>query len=225
MCGRFTLTVTWEELMNHFLIDAESLPPFHTPKYNVAPTQMVAAVIHDGRSRRIGQLRWGLIPSWAKDASAAAKMINARSETLENKPAYKTPFLRKRCLIPADSFYEWKKQDALKIPYRICRKDGGIFSMAGLYDIWTAPDGSRVSSCTVITTTPNQLMEPIHNRMPVILDREHEDLWLNRNASADELKSLLIPYPDDDMQAVRVSMTVNSVRNDSPECIQSVTEE
>ncbi|KKO52162.1 SOS response-associated peptidase [Paenibacillus sp. DMB20] len=225
MCGRFTLTVTWEELMNRFLIDPESLSPFHVPRYNIAPTQMVAAVIHDGARRRIGQLRWGLVPSWARDASGAAKMMNARSETLEEKPAYKTPFLRKRCLIPADGFYEWKRADKVKIPYRIGRKDGKVFSMAGLYDIWTAPDGSRLSTCTVITTRPNRLMEEIHDRMPVILSPENEEAWLSRSTGRETLRQLLLPYPEDGMKAVRVGTLVNSVKNDAPECIRSITDD
>lgn len=225
MCGRFTLTITWEELMNRFLIDPEPLSPFHVPRYNIAPTQMVAAVIHDGARRRIGQLRWGLVPSWARDASGAAKMMNARSETLEEKPAYKMPFLRKRCLIPADGFYEWKRADKAKIPYRIGRKDGKVFSMAGLYDIWTAPDGSRLSTCTVITTRPNRLMEEIHDRMPVILSPESEETWLSRSTDRETLRQLLLPYPEDGMKAVRVGTWVNSVKNDTPECIRSITDD
>ena len=225
MCGRFTLTVTWEELLNRYLIDAASAAPFHTPRFNIAPTQMVAAVIHDGARRRIGQLRWGLIPSWAKDVSEGAKMINARSETISQKPAYKVPFQRKRCLIPADSFYEWKRSGSGKTPYRIGRADGSIFSMAGLYEMWNAPDGSRISTCTVITTEPNGLLEPIHNRMPVILSEEDEALWINQNTSSAVLKQLLRPFPEQEMMAVRVSTTVNSVKNDSPECIRSITED
>ncbi|WP_054957238.1 SOS response-associated peptidase [Paenibacillus dakarensis] len=223
MCGRFTLTVTWEELLSRFLIDPDSVSPFHAPRYNIAPTQMVAAVIHDGERRRMGQLRWGLVPSWAKDAAGSAKMINARSETLEEKPAYKVPFLRKRCLIPADSFYEWQRTPGGKKPHLIGMKDGSIFSMAGLYDMWTAPDGSKLSTCTVITTRPNPLMEDIHDRMPVILRPEDEERWISRNTSRDELKRLLVPFPAAGMTAAAVGTTVNSVKNDTPECIQPIT--
>ncbi|QCT02378.1 hypothetical protein E6C60_1663 [Paenibacillus algicola] len=225
MCGRFTLTASWEELLDYYMIGEQTQPAFHIPQYNIAPTQMVAAVIHDGQRRRIGQLRWGLVPSWAKDSSGAARMINARSETVDVKPAYKLPFQRKRCLIPADSFYEWKQQDKQKLPYRIGKKDHSLFSIAGLYDIWTAPDGSKISSCTVITTSPNALMESIHDRMPVILQREHEERWLDRSASAEELKLLCTPYTHEDLQAVRVSTAVNAVRNNSPACIQPLAEE
>ncbi|MGM1050331.1 MAG: SOS response-associated peptidase [Bacillota bacterium] len=223
MCGRFTLTVTWEDLMERYLIDPESTSPFHTPRYNIAPTQMVTAVIHDGVRRRIGQLRWGLVPSWSRDSSGAAKMINARSETLEEKPAFKTPFMRKRCLIPADGFYEWQRTADAKTPHRIGMKDGGIFSMAGLYDMWTTPDGSKLSTCTVITTRPNQLMERIHNRMPVILSSEDEALWLSRNAGSGDLKRLLGPFPAVEMTATVVGTSVNSVKNDTPDCIRPIT--
>lgn len=234
MCGRFTLTVTWEELMTRYLIDPESVSPFHVPRYNIAPTQMVTAIIHDGSTNRIGQLQWGLVPSWAKDSSGGAKMINARSETLEDKPAYRMPFYRKRCLIPADGFYEWQKSGNGKQPFRIGLKNGEIFSMAGLYDIWITPGGEKLSTCTVITTEPNRLMEPIHNRMPVILKPADEALWLERQPSShthgnhpshlQSLKELLRPYPAEEMQAVPVSTTVNSVKNDTQDCIRSITD-
>lgn len=231
MCGRFTLTVTWEELMTRYLIDPESVSPFHIPRYNIAPTQMVTAIINDGSTNRIGQLQWGLVPSWAKDSSTGAKMINARSETLEEKPAYRMPFYRKRCLIPADGFYEWQKNENGKQPFRIGLRSGDLFSMAGLYDIRITPSGEKLSTCTVITTEPNTLMEPIHNRMPVILRPEDEALWLERTTAASErnpsnlqsLKELLKPYPAQDMQAVPVSTTVNSVKNDTEDCIRSIT--
>jgi putative SOS response-associated peptidase YedK len=233
MCGRFTLTVTWEELMTRYLIDPESVSPFHIPRYNIAPTQMVTAIINDGSTNRIGQLQWGLVPSWAKDSSAGAKMINARSETLEDKPAYRMPFYRKRCLIPADGFYEWQKNGNGKQPFRISLKNGEVFSMAGLYDTWITPSGDKLSTCTVITTEPNQLMAPIHNRMPVILRPADEALWLERQTSShtpegspsvlQSLKELLRPYPAEDMQAIPVSTTVNSVKNDTEDCIRSIT--
>lgn len=234
MCGRFTLTVTWEELMMRYMLDPESVSPFHMPRYNIAPAQMVTAIIHDGRSNRIGQLQWGLVPSWAKDPSAGSKMINARSETLEEKPAYRIPFYRKRCLIPADGFYEWQKTGEGKQPLRISMRSGRIFSMAGLYDTWITPDGQKLSTCTIITTEPNTLMEPIHNRMPVILRPEDEALWLDRSAAPEgsdsgsssalqSLRELLKPYPAEEMEAHPVSTIVNSVKNDTEECIRSIT--
>lgn len=160
-------------------------------------------------------------------------MINARSETLEDKPAYRMPFYRKRCLIPADGFYEWQKNGNGKQPFRISLKNGEIFSMAGLYDTWITPSGDKLSTCTVITTEPNQLMASIHNRMPVILRPADEALWLERQTSShthegspsllQSLKELLRPYPAEDMQAIPVSTTVNSVKNDTEDCIRSIT--
>ncbi|MDR0271080.1 SOS response-associated peptidase, partial [Paenibacillus sp.] len=146
---------------------------------------------------------------------------NARSETLHEKPAYRLPFERKRCLVPADGFYEWQKTGSGKRPYRIRLKSGGIFSMAGLYDIWVQEDGTKLATCTVITTPPNALMEPIHDRMPAILRKEDELRWVKRGATApQELQQLLIPYPADEMEAYPVSTAVNSVKNDSPLCIE-----
>ena len=154
MCGRFTLTVTWEELMTRYLIDPESVSPFHIPRYNIAPTQMVTAIINDGSTNRIGQLQWGLVPSWAKDSSAGAKMINARSETLEDKPAFRMPFYRKRCLIPADGFYEWQNDNG-KQPFRIGLRNGEIFSMAGLYDTWITL--AEISSALAPSSPPHPI--------------------------------------------------------------------
>ncbi|MGF7048525.1 putative SOS response-associated peptidase YedK [Paenibacillus sp. DS2015] len=224
MCGRYSLTVTIEELMLRYEIDAASAIPYHRPQYNIAPTQLVVSIIHDGHNRRLGELRWGLVPSWAKDDNMGSRMINARSETLNDKPAYKLPFARKRCLIPADGFYEWQKRENSKQPYRITLRDGSIFSFAGLYDTWIAPDGSKRSTCTIITTTPNSLMAPIHDRMPVILKPEDEMKWLNRQEmGTPSLQQLLIPYPAEAMQADPVSTEVNSVRNDSASCILKLT--
>src|SRR5690554_4558341 len=138
MCGRYTITVTIEELMLHYQMD-ESLIPFHKPRYNVAPGQMIPAIINDGVKYRLGELQWGFIPSWAKDAKIGYKMINARSETVMDKPSFKDSFRRKRCLIPADGFYEWKKSDGNKQPMRIMLKSKKIFSLAGLYDTWVNP--------------------------------------------------------------------------------------
>jgi putative SOS response-associated peptidase YedK len=222
MCGRYTLTVTLEELMLRYLIDP-AFPPFHRPKYNVAPGQMVLAVISDGERNRMGELRWGLVPHWAKDESAGFKMINARAETVASKPAYRIPFERKRCLIPADGFYEWKKgpDGKTKQPMRIILKDESVFSMAGLYDTWTAPDGRKISTCTIITTKPNRLMEEIHDRMPVILRKEQEAAWLDRNnRDLTGLLEMLAPYPAEQMDAYPVSPAVGNVKNDSPENIK-----
>lgn len=222
MCGRYTLTVTIEELMLRYLTD---LPAngYHTPRYNVAPMQQVMAVVHDGEKNRLGELRWGLVPSWAKDDKMASKMINARAETLMDKPSFKNLIYRKRCIVPADGFYEWKKTAEGKQPMRIVLKDRGIFSLAGLYDTWLAPNGGKISTCTVITTAPNQLMADIHDRMPVILNKEDEASWLDReNQNTKQLLSLLRPFPDTEMEAYPVSPIVGNVRNDSEDCIARI---
>lgn len=221
MCGRFTLIVSLEELMLRYELDSGHSVPYHRPQYNIAPTQMVLSIIHDGSRLRLGELKWGLVPSWAKDSSMGSRMINARSETLAQKPAYRLPFERKRCLIPADGFYEWQQTGSGKRPYRIKLKSSELFSMAGLYDIWVREDGSKLATCTVITTRPNSLMEPIHDRMPVILRPEDELRWVQRGAAdTEELQQLLIPYSADEMEAYPVSSTVNSVKNDTPLCIE-----
>ncbi|WP_211745578.1 SOS response-associated peptidase [Paenibacillus sp. Marseille-Q4541] len=224
MCGRFTLGVTMEELMLHYMLD--DIPDYidYNPRYNIAPTQQVVAIIHDGTKRRAGTLRWGLIPHWAKDKSIGSKMINARSETLLDKPAFREPFLRKRCLIPADGFYEWQKQEnGTKTPYRITMQDKGIFSFAGLYDIWMSPEGQRISTCTILTTRPNSLMSQVHDRMPVMIHPEQEELWLDRTVQRPEaITPLLVPYPAEQMQAYPVSTAVGKVTNDSIDLIAPV---
>lgn len=151
MCGRYTITVTLEELMLHYDIYYK-YPGRYSPKYNVAPGQQVMAIVHDGEKNKLGELRWGLVPEWAKDEKLGYQMLNARAETLAYKPAFRKSFERKRCLIPADSFYDWKGTGKQKQPMRIMLRSKGIFSMAGLYDMWTSPDGTRISTCTVVTT-------------------------------------------------------------------------
>jgi putative SOS response-associated peptidase YedK len=220
MCGRYTVTLTLEELILRYHTDIPT-NKYHTPRYNVAPMQMVMTVVHDGQTNRLGEVRWGLVPSWAKDEKMASGMINARAETLLEKPAFRSLVARRRCLIPADGFYEWQKNGKAKQPMRIVLKDRQLFSMAALYDIWVKPDGSKLSTCSIITTAPNTLMEPIHNRMPVILRREDEQEWLDRNnQDVHELVSLLKPYDAEQMTAYPVSAIVGNVRNDSEACIQ-----
>ncbi len=219
MCGRFTVVVTMDELIRRYLTE-QPMARYNTPRYNIAPMQEVWAVIHDGVKNRLGELRWGLVPSWAKDDKIGSKTINARAETLLERASFKTLVGRKRALIPADGFYEWKKSGNMKQPMRITLKDDALFSMAGLYDTWQAPDGSRLSTCTIITTTPNDLMADIHDRMPVILHPEDEAFWLDRsNSDIDALTALLKPYPADKMRAYPVSPIVGNVKNDSEECI------
>lgn len=221
MCGRFTITVSLDELMEMFDVQELTGDVRLVPRFNIAPSQMIPAIIaHEGK-RRLGELRWGLVPSWSKDGKPGFQTINAKAETLLEKPAYRIPFQRKRCIIPADGFYEWKQADSGKLPYRIVLKDEPAFAMAGLYDTWTAPDGARLSSCTIITTTPNTLMADIHNRMPVILEREDIPEWLDRtHQDTSRLLRLLRPYDAAAMRAYRVSSAVGNVRNDSPELIK-----
>lgn len=226
MCGRYTITLTLEALMRYYFAEQPEVA-IHLPRYNVAPTQLAPAVVHDGRRNRLGQLKWGLIPPWAKDEKGASRMINARAETLEERPAYREAFRRKRCLIPADGFYEWQtKPGGAKQPYRIKLRDGGLFSMAALYEIWTAPDGRKVGSFSIVTTEANPLMAGIHDRMPVIVRREDESLWLDRTMTDTErLKRLLVPFPADEMEAYEVDRRVGNVANDDAACMAALSHE
>ncbi|WP_139998203.1 SOS response-associated peptidase [Paenibacillus paridis] len=220
MCGRYTLTVTLEELLVRYMI-GETMVPFHRPKYNVAPSQQVLSIIHDGQANRLGELKWGLVPPWADDPKVGFQMLNARSETAASKPAFQTPLRRKRCLIPADGFYEWKTTATGKQPMRITLKSRALFSMAGLYETWLSPDGTKINSCTILTTAPNELIAPIHDRMPVILRPEDEQLWLDRTVTDTAmLMPLLVPYQASELDAYPVSAAVGSVRNDEPALIE-----
>ncbi|MBD8496885.1 SOS response-associated peptidase [Paenibacillus arenosi] len=223
MCGRYTLTVTWEELLAYYKLERDiGLPPFHEPRYNIAPGQMVPAIIHDGSKLRLGPLRWGLVPSWAKDDKMSWRTINARAETLTDKPAFRIPFQRKRCIIPADGFYEWKRvTNNDKQPMRIIPRNGGVLHLAGLYDTWQDEQGKRISTCTIVTTTPNRVMEEVHDRMPVILSEHQLPLWLERNeADIQQLQSLLAPCPNEWLTMYPVDSMVGNVSNDSPACIE-----
>ncbi len=172
------------------------------------------SIISDGKKRRGGTLRWGLVPHWAKEAKIGYKMINARAEGIEEKPSFREPFRKKRCLIIADGFYEWKKVDDRKQPYRFVMKDRKPFAFAGLWETWKKGD-APLHTCTIITTTPNAVTEDVHDRMPVILKRRDYDRWLDpSNQGVDELKSLLVPYPAQEMELYAVSELVNSPKND-----------
>ena len=192
------------------------------PSFNVAPTDNVAVVLNNGVKQLVA-MRWGLVPFWATDPKIASKHINARAETLTLKPAFKDAFKRRRCLVVADGFFEWQKQDATKTPLFIRLEPERPFGFAGLYEIWTPPLGEKLVTCTIITTEPNELVRPIHDRMPVILPKDAEDFWLD-SAVEDHtrLLDLLQPYTASDMSAFTVSKLVNSVKNNSPECIEPV---
>jgi putative SOS response-associated peptidase YedK len=218
MCGRYTLTAPVESLAEEFGFDASSvdLPP----NYNVAPTQGVAAVLSGGGERRLEVLRWGLIPPWADDPQIGSRMINARAETAPEKPSFRRAFRERRCLIPADGFYEWKRTNGAKQPYYIHMKEGHPFAFAGLWESWKDDDGPEIRSCTILTTGPNALVGEIHDRMPVILPVGSYGAWLDPEADRDELYGLLAPYLEDEMEAYPVSRFVNSPSNNDPRCIE-----
>lgn len=223
MCGRFSLVTDPNQLVLRFELD--DIPFEWQIRYNIAPGQLIPAIIEDRGKRRIGHLRWGLIPTWAQDQKIGGKMINARAETLHEKPAFRRLLERKRCIIPADGFYEWKQTGRSKQPMRIMMKSGEPFSFAGLYDTWTSPDGEKVHTCIIITTSPNEVAATIHERMPVILRREDEQIWLNRELyDLKLLQSLMTPYEAEQMKAYAVPASVGSPKNDGPECIQAITD-
>jgi putative SOS response-associated peptidase YedK len=212
MCGRFSLTVNEAELNLRFELEGGTAP--YVPRYNGAPTQLLA-VITGENPHKLSYHRWGLIPPWAKDVSIGNKMINARAETISEKPSFRVPLFSRRCLVPADGFYEWQ-QNADKQPFRIFVKDNPVFSMAGLWERWKSPEGSSIESFTIITTEANDFMKPIHSRMPVILNRNDEPIWLG-STSREEILSLLKPYDTEKMDACPVSKMLNSPRNEGPE--------
>lgn len=224
MCGRFTLFADFNDIMERFNIEAAIEEDLYNPSYNIAPTHSVLSVINDGSKNRLGYLKWGLIPSWAKDMKIGYKMINARSETITEKASFRDAFLKRRCLVIADSFYEWKRHgDKTKTPMRIKLKSNQLFAMAGLWERWKSPNGHSIFSCTVITTTPNELVQDIHNRMPVILRPEDEKIWLDpANNNPKSLEHLLKPLPKNLMDAYEVSSLVNSPKNNSPNLIQQI---
>ena len=219
MCGRFTLTVDPAELQEAFA--DYSFPSNFAARYNIVPSQPVLAIPNDGRNAA-DFFVWGLIPSWSKDPAIGGRLINARGETIAEKPSFRSGFKYKRCLIPADGFYEWKSQPGTKtkIPHFIHMKARVPFAFAGLWDEWHSPDGSSIRSCTIITTEPNTLMAGIHNRMPVILNRRDYAAWLETTPQTPERLLLLIkPFPADKMSAYPVSTMVNSPTNDRAELI------
>ncbi|MEC0345012.1 SOS response-associated peptidase [Peribacillus frigoritolerans] len=222
MCGRFTLFTDIEEIKERFDIQG-SFDEEYQFSYNIAPSQSVLSVINDGLRNRLGYLRWGLIPFWAKDEKVGYKMINARAETIAEKASFRNAYKKKRCLIIADSFYEWKKTPERKIPMRIKLKNHVPFGMAGLWESWKSPEGISIYSCSVITTVPNELMTSIHDRMPVILKPEDEKDWLNPSINDPaHLQQYLKSFDSEQMEAFEVSTDVNSTKNNSPNLIQQI---
>jgi putative SOS response-associated peptidase YedK len=220
MCGRFVRKRSTELLARDF--GAENISDELQPSFNVAPTDNVAVVLNDG-GKKLVTMRWGLVPSWAADPRIGSTLINARAETLSSKAAFKNAFAARRCLVLADGFYEWLKAGAVRTPMLLHLKSERSFGFAGLYEKWRSPLGEAITSCTIITTEPNELVRPIHDRMPVILPKEIEDSWLDPAVQDHHrLLALLQPYPAEDMEAYPVSSRVNSVKNNSPECIERV---
>jgi len=214
MCGRFSLTVNEAELNERFLLSG-GIEPYEA-RYNCAPTQMLA-VISNADRRKISYFFWGLIPSWAKDMKIGAKMINAKAETILEKASFRKAFSCRRCLVPATSFFEWK-QDKVKTPHVIKLFGGEIFSLAGIWEEWKSPAGVLVNSFSIITTEANKAMKPLHHRMPVILSKQDENIWIS-DSSQGELMKLLQPCPDEWLEIYPVSGLVNSPRNDVPEVL------
>ncbi len=220
MCGRYSFAPDLKIVNEHYNITVNDNDL--DVNYNCAPSQQLPVVSND-RPGELSRHHWGLIPFWAKDKKIGYKMINARGETITEKASFKNAFKKRRCLIPADAFYEWKRMDnpKEKIPYRIYLKDQPIFSMAGIWEVWKAPAGEYIRSFSIITISPNKLMAEIHDRMPVILSKKDEKAWLESD-NQDELLGLIKPFPEEKMDAYRISNLVNSPRNNSKEITEPV---
>jgi putative SOS response-associated peptidase YedK len=215
MCGRFSISTPTDILKVRFKVQrCEDL----TPNFNAAPTQRLPVILNS-EPAAINLCQWGLIPGWAREPTIGNKMINARAETLSQKPSFRDPFKRHRCLVLADGFYEWKKVSEKKIPYRISMKTNEPFAFAGIWDEWRSPEGECLRSFAIITTEPNPLMKPLHHRMPVILSRENEAGWL-QELDVSKAQKMLKPYPLDELEAYPVSSLVNSPRNNSAEVMK-----
>ena len=220
MCGRFAQIEPISNIVRAFFID--DILTEILPSYNIAPGSKILSVVKKEGKRELVDFQWGLVPHWAKDPAIGQKMINARAETVGQKPSYRTPFKSRRCLIVASGFYEWKKDGRIKIPFYVKLSSGAPFAFAGLYETWTSPGGIELRTCTIITTEANGIMKPIHNRMPVILSHDREDKWLDISVQPEEVLAFLAPYPADEMEAYPVSTLVNSPKNNSIECTAPV---
>ena len=220
MCGRFAQKSDPKRIAKQF---GASEAPAAEARYNVAPTQAVLCVREGGDGREMTFFKWGLVPSWAKDPSIGARLINARSETVAEKPAFREAYRRRRCVIPADGFYEWVRQGGKKQPFFFRMKDEAPFGLAGLWDRWEGEEGRVINSCTILTTEANDLVRPVHDRMPVILHREDYDLWIGGDErKSDLLEELLRPYPASEMMSYPVSRAVNSPRSQGESLLERV---
>lgn len=216
MCGRYTLRVDAETLQLAF--DLTHIPAEYAPRYNIAPTQRVPIIREQG-VREMQFVQWGLVPSWAKDRSIAHQLINARAETLLEKPSFREAAKARRCLIPCDGFYEWEKTGTAKIPHYIRFADERVFALAGLWETWKSPKGETVETCTIVTTEPNDLIKPFHHRMAVIVPPQEYDVWLNEASHPAQYMDLLQTHSADDMLAYPVATAVNSPHADTPDLI------
>lgn len=225
MCGRYSLTADTDALVEVFEVPTWPEPALELPRYNIAPTQFAPALILGPEGRRLGSLRWGLIPFWAKDPSIGSRLINARSETVRSKPAFRDAFERRRCLIPADGFYEWRAEAGPrrpKTPYWVHRPDRRTFTFAGLWERWRSPEGPPLHSFTVLTTDANRWIAPLHDRMPVVIRPEDRDTWMAADSPVEALVELLTPAPEDLFAAFPVSPAVNKPANEVAQCIDPV---
>ncbi len=221
MCGRFEIHSTIEILAKLFALDSATFDI--RPNYNIAPSQNVTAVINDGQKNRLLSCRWGFVPSWSKELKTGFTMINARAETVADNKTYKSSFESRRCLVIADGFYEWKKQDRIKIPLYIHLKSGNPMGLAGLYNLWISPEGEEICTCTIIVTDANELVAPVHDRMPVILDESCYSQWLDPTVHDRKLLlKLLTPCAADKLEMYPVTPKVNSSKHDDPENIRPV---
>jgi putative SOS response-associated peptidase YedK len=218
MCGRFTRSGPVREVAKLFEL---SEPPTElAPRYNVAPSQVIAVVgLKPNGNRGLAMLKWGFVPHWSNDPKPKIAPINARAETLLDKPMFREAFQQKRCLIPADGFYEWAKTKPKKTPYHIRLKGGGLFAFAGLWDVWKGDNNERVGTCCIITTAANELVQPLHERMPVILRPDEYAAWLDDETPMSQVQAMLRPYPAEEMEIVAVGPLVNSPKYDQPECV------
>ncbi|HEY8460825.1 MAG TPA: SOS response-associated peptidase [Blastocatellia bacterium] len=224
MCGRYTLHHTPRAIAERFCVDA--IEELLAPRYNIAPSQIVPVIRSpksgDG-SREMAGCKWGLIPYWAKDPKIGNNLINAKAETISDKPSFKHAFAKRRCLIPADGFFEWRKRGKEPSqPMYVRRRDGGLFAFAGLWEAWKTPEGETLETCTIITVEPNEFISKIHHRMAAILKPDEEAAWIDPKTNIADLQLLLRPYESDDLEAFPVSRAVNSPARDDPACIAPV---
>lgn len=219
MCGRYSLGQSAAALASAFELEQD---PDWTPRYNIAPTQSVAAIVASS-GRQFKRLRWGLIPSWAKDIEIGSKLINARAETVAEKPSFRSAFKQRRCLVLADGFYEWQRQDGKKQPFYFQQSHGEPFAFAGLWERWQDTE-QTIESCTIITTQANELLEPVHNRMPVMLDAADYDRWIDPATPSETLQALLHPFTAEAMIGYPVSALVNRSTNDQPDCTKRLAD-